>query len=73
MSFVTKLKDTINNTKQKALDAIEFVDITESSLRMSVCLECPHLSHTLLQCEKCGCFMKAKTKLKTAKCPINKW
>ena len=25
------------------------------------------------QCKKCGCFMKIKTKLKNATCPLQKW
>lgn len=73
MSFINKLKNTIIDAKEKARNSIEFIDITESDKRIAICLECPHLSHTLMQCEKCGCFMKAKTKLKSASCPINKW
>ena len=41
--------------------------------RMEICLECPFLIQATKTCKKCGCFMSAKTKLKKAKCPINKW
>lgn len=41
--------------------------------RMSICEGCPHLMKMTKQCEKCGCFMVAKTKLKNAECPIGLW
>jgi hypothetical protein len=41
--------------------------------RYSICLECPELIKLTKQCKKCGCFMSAKTKLESAKCPIGKW
>ena len=25
------------------------------------------------RCTQCGCFMKVKTRMKDAKCPIDKW
>ena len=45
-------------------------DIAES--RYAICKACPFFLPTT-QCSKCGCFMKAKTKLKDAECPIHKW
>jgi hypothetical protein len=44
-----------------------------SNLRMSMCNNCPELVKLTSQCKKCGCFMIAKTKLESAKCPIGKW
>ena len=45
-------------------------DIALSRIRL--CLGCEHLKkHT--RCDKCGCFMKVKTRLAAAKCPIGKW
>jgi len=41
--------------------------------RLSVCGSCPELIKLTYQCKKCGCFMKAKTRLDSAKCPIGKW
>ena len=40
--------------------------------RLAICLQCPHLS-PLNRCLKCGCFLKAKTRLRTEKCPVGKW
>ena len=41
--------------------------------RLAECHDCEHFIKTTSQCKKCGCFMKVKTKLATAKCPIGKW
>lgn len=44
-----------------------------SNARFDICLQCPELIKLSGQCKKCGCFMKVKTKLESAKCPIGKW
>ena len=41
--------------------------------RLDLCMSCEHLNKRLVKCNKCGCFMKLKTTLKQAKCPIGKW
>jgi hypothetical protein len=41
--------------------------------RYSICKACPELIKLTTQCKKCGCFMKAKTKLQGATCPLGKW
>jgi hypothetical protein len=41
--------------------------------RLSICNECPFLNKRLMQCTKCGCFMKLKSTLKQATCPKGKW
>ena len=41
--------------------------------RMSICEECPFLNKNVMRCKKCGCFMRLKTTLHQAKCPIGKW
>jgi hypothetical protein len=44
-----------------------------SADRMEICNKCEHLDKTLYTCNKCGCFMKAKTLLVNSECPIGKW
>lgn len=39
--------------------------------RFAVCQQCPHLKND--RCTLCGCFMKAKSKIPGAQCPIQKW
>jgi len=41
--------------------------------RFSMCQDCEHFISATTQCKKCLCFMKVKTKLATARCPIGKW
>jgi hypothetical protein len=41
--------------------------------RLSICGKCPWLDKRLVKCRKCGCFMKLKSTLKQASCPIGKW
>jgi hypothetical protein len=41
--------------------------------RMNICKACPELIELTGQCKKCGCFMEIKTKLESAKCPLQKW
>lgn len=61
-----KITDLLN--KEKYLKDQEVVDA-----RMSICQECEFLIKITSQCSKCGCFMKLKTKLENANCPIGKW
>lgn len=41
--------------------------------RLSICNQCPWFAKTSARCKQCGCFMKLKTTLGRAKCPIGKW
>ena len=40
-------------------------------MRWDLCSSCEFLNNN--KCDKCGCFMKVKHKLKIAKCPEGKW
>ena len=52
---------------------VELVSEEEATARMRICEECPSLLRVTYQCKECGCFMKLKTKLKNAECPLKKW
>lgn len=49
--------------------------------RLDLCRDCPYLKistnkitkKTIFKCGVCGCFLKAKTKIKTEKCPKGFW
>lgn len=41
--------------------------------RLAICNTCPAFNKRWAKCTKCGCFMKLKTTLKEAKCPIGNW
>ena len=62
----TRPWDVVNpNTK--------WVDEKISKQRSDICKSCPELIKSTTQCKKCGCFMKVKTKMEKATCPIGKW
>ena len=42
-------------------------------IRMDICKTCDWFRPKTQTCKKCGCFMKLKTTLEKAKCPIGKW
>jgi hypothetical protein len=41
--------------------------------RLEICKGCSFFRERTNQCKKCGCFMKLKTSLEKARCPIGKW
>ena len=41
--------------------------------RLEICKGCEFFRQTTQTCKKCGCFMKAKSMLANAKCPVGKW
>jgi hypothetical protein len=49
------------------------VDANTAFDRFSICQGCEFLKQDSFRCEKCGCFMKAKTQLAASHCPIGKW
>lgn len=62
---------------------VEFLDLfdvrqprtpeEEVKRRLDICNECPWLNKRLVKCRQCGCFMKLKSTLQQASCPIGKW
>lgn len=44
-----------------------------SEYRLKICQTCEFFKPKGNRCMKCGCFMKAKTSLAKATCPIGKW
>lgn len=58
--------DIVNPNSTKASDETAMA-------RLAICEGCPSLLKVTHQCRECGCFMKLKTKLANAKCPLDKW
>lgn len=70
MSILEKLKKNAGNT----INSLGIIaDKEVSQKRISICVECENFINLTRQCKKCGCFVDAKTKVKSAECPINKW
>lgn len=51
----------------------EYASDAIAEQRYSICKACPEFISLSTQCKKCGCVMKLKTKLISARCPIEKW
>lgn len=58
--------DLINPSQPKSTDEIV-------KYRLEICRSCEYFRPKTETCRKCGCFMKLKTTLENAKCPIEKW
>lgn len=44
-----------------------------SEKRLEICNECPFYHKEVDSCLKCSCYMKLKTIIPNAECPIGKW
>ena len=56
---------------QSLLNPRNRVPITIRQERLGICGDCPH-NHGGV-CSRCGCFLKAKARVATEACPLNKW
>jgi len=65
MSDDVKPWDLINGSPRSPEELEEY--------RLNICKGCDFFRKSNQTCRKCGCFMKLKTKLEKAKCPIGKW
>jgi len=65
MSDNTKPWDLINGSPRSPEEIAQY--------RLEICKGCEFYKPKTNQCKKCGCFMKLKTTLQKAKCPIDKW
>lgn len=41
--------------------------------RIELCIECDHFEKSRRTCNKCGCYMPAKTRSAGSSCPIGTW
>jgi hypothetical protein len=58
--------DLLNPNKPRSSEEL-------AAYRLEICKQCEFYRERTNQCKKCGCFMKLKTSLEHAKCPIGKW
>jgi len=75
MSKWEEYKKKLGNTKPWDIlnPNTEWSEEEISKQRLSICLDCDSLIKVTTQCKECGCFMKLKTRLKHARCPLEKW
>lgn len=76
-SFTTMAKELVKTAKdvvsQAATTGIISASEEKAKARMDMCLGCEFFVKEQTRCGKCGCFMKAKVALESAKCPVGKW
>lgn len=66
MSDDVKPWDLLNPKKERSPEEL-------SEYRLEICRGCEFYRAATNQCRKCSCFMRLKTQLKDAKCPMGKW
>lgn len=72
--MAANLAQTASDILKQAVSGSSILTNEALSLeRMQFCNSCEFYIKDQSRCKKCGCFMKAKTKIFVAKCPINKW
>ena len=69
MNFLFKYKHNMENEPQP-IDDLEKMEHF-AKVRYAICRECQHFKMYI--CKKCGCFMPAKTQLRSVSCPIGLW
>lgn len=64
----------------KSVSGIDKTDLDELERRKDICASCKYNTSIMYEnhlpisrCKKCGCFIPAKIRLKSEKCPANKW
>lgn len=48
----------------------EWSEEETAKARLNICFDCDSFIKVTTQCRQCGCFMKLKTKLQNATCPL---
>lgn len=54
-------------------EGLESRSVESREKNLKICSDCEFYIKESERCGKCGCFLKLKVKLKSWKCPLNKW
>lgn len=73
LQIAEQMSTTVQQVKTVVNTAVPTVTEEKRNQRFDMCKACPEFLELTSQCKKCGCFMKVKTALESAKCPIGKW
>lgn len=74
-----KIIDSVELVKNLVVEASKIdvfhpvVSTEDCDKRLAVCNDCDKFCKVELRCKQCGCYMKAKARISTATCPLNKW
>jgi hypothetical protein len=72
-SAIQMAKNLAVSAKDHAKSGFQTSSEEEIARRLEICGDCEHFVPESSRCSLCGCFAKLKAKLKSGKCPINKW
>ena len=74
---MSKLKSGVKSLFDIATNAAKGIDqsVPEevAKYRLDICNNCPRLFAPTGNCKDCGCFVRAKTKIKQEACPNGYW
>lgn len=71
-SIGTQVSNLVKDLHKVASSSGPIIAPTETiKARMDICGACEFFANQ--RCTKCGCFMEAKSRLMSLKCPIGKW
>ena len=71
-TFTQKLNMFFGTMWAWARNGFKLEEEQTAEARFAICKACPELLNEK-QCNLCGCFMKTKTKIAGASCPLAKW
>lgn len=71
MSFISAIKARYEHLAEEAKKLLASEELQKE--RVAICDSCEYLFTPTRNCKACGCFIDAKTRLQSAKCPKNKW
>ena len=69
--ILLKQKQKENEVKEQ--ESKLFAEDPVAKERYSICRLCDKFNKLTTQCKECSCIMLLKTKIQSARCPINKW
>lgn len=76
-SLAQEAKNIISSAKRVAQNISSGQQVLatneEYNRRNNICQTCPLYDLKQNRCSKCGCYLKAKLRLATEHCPLNKW
>ena len=65
-----RLEEIYNGWKNYIFPNKEMEELAKK--RAAICVDCPKLKSNNI-CSVCGCYIPAKTRSKTSRCPLSKW
>lgn len=73
--MATKIRHFLNTATKVVSHAVSTGRVKAEpnivKIRQSICSNCEYLLNN--KCQKCGCFVSAKTALEAATCPEKRW